>query len=85
MAAQFKVNLVPRHYMVMAQVDEDGMFELITSLRRFVDEFEAPEATEQLLDALETSFQGDLPQRIDVGLLPELDAGDDEDDGGAVV
>jgi hypothetical protein len=82
MAAQFKVNLVPRHYMVVAQMDDDGAFELITSLRRFVDEFEAPEATTALLDALEQTFEGDLPQRIDVSLLPPLDG---EDDGGAVV
>jgi hypothetical protein len=82
MAGKFKADLVPKHYTVSATLDADGMFELIMTLRRFVDEFEAPEAAQLLLDALEQAFEGDLPQRIDVELLPalDLDAGDDEDD-----
>lgn len=82
-AAKFKADLVPKHYSVSATLDANGMFELIMTLRRFVDEFEAPEAAALLLAALEQAFDGDLPQRIDEELLPELDeAAADEEDGG---
>lgn len=83
MAGRFKAELVPKHYTVQATLDAHGIFELIMSLRRFVDEFDAPEVTELLLAALEEAFAGDLPQRIDLDVLPPI--GDDNDDDDADV
>lgn len=61
MAAQIKAALVPRHYTVNATVTPDGMYRLVTGLRRLVDEFDAGEEVEQLLAACEEAFVGDLP------------------------
>ena len=77
MAGKFKADLVPRHYELHATIDARGMIELIISLRRFVDEFDAPQEVVDLLEALESVFAGDLPQQV---VLPEPD--EDDDDNG---